>query len=169
MSEDGFRAPVAAPLDRRGRARDLQRAEVVDLLVRRGGRRARVRGGGRRGGAGTRGLPLAIEYRDRRLDARVAAAARDRGLVAGSAPRTRRRRAYRLRAERADVGAAALRGAGPWSAAGARPAAAARLLAAGDGAARAVREPGGDRPRPAAAVATCEGRARAGRRRRRSR
>ena len=44
--------------------------------------------------------------------------------------------------------------------AGARPAAAARVLVAGDGAARPLREPGGDRSRPAPALAAREGSAR---------
>ena len=42
---------AAAPLDRRGRARDLRRQGVVGAPVRRGDRRARVRGGRRRGRA----------------------------------------------------------------------------------------------------------------------
>src|SRR5712691_556753 len=165
----GRGVPLAAPLDSRGGARNLRRAAVVDLPLRRGSGRARVRGGGGRGGAGARGLPPAVVDRHRRLDARVAAAARDRGPDAGSPARARGGREDRLRAEGADVRAAALRRARAGRAAGARPAAAARLLAAGDGPARAVREPGRDRARPPPAFAPREGRARHGRRRRRGR
>ena len=98
-SEDGVRA--AAALDRRGRAGDLRREGVVDLPARRGDRRARLRRGRRRGGAGPRRQAHAVVDRHRRLGASSRHAARARGRAARPALRARRRRGDRLRAERA--------------------------------------------------------------------
>ena len=84
--------PLAAPVGRRGGARDLRRQGLVDLPARRGGGRARLRGGRRlrRRHAARPALP--VEHGHRGLGARHAPAARDRGRDRGSALREGLRR-----------------------------------------------------------------------------
>ena len=137
-----------APLDRRGRAGDLRREGVVGLPLRRGDRRARVRRGrGRRRAAPRRAQrcrrrrasPAGCSRRGRRSCSRTSRQdprfARDVAEGTGYVPQGL------MAVPLLDDEARARR------AAGARPAAALALLAAGDGAARPVRRPGRDRAR----------------------
>ena len=141
--------PRAAGRDRRGRALDLRREGVVHPPPRRGDRGARLRGGRRRGrgDAARHALPGGHGIAGWVLATRTPLVIED--VQAGPALRERRRRGHRLRPERADGRAAPARRAGARRARGARPPRALALQPPGDGAPRALREPGGDRRRPA--------------------
>ena len=147
----GGALPGAAAVDRRGRAGDLRREGVLDLPARRGDRRARLRGGRGRGrgrsighavpvraraspaGCSSRGQPLVIE--DLTKDPRFA---RRRAESTGYVPKGMM--AVPLLDEERALGVLEVLD---------RPAAP-RFTLARDGSARPVREPGGDRARPAA-------------------
>ena len=135
----------AAERNRAGRAVDLRREGVVDPAAGRGERRARVRGRRRRGRGVAARRALPGRPRHRRLGARDADAARHRGRARGSAVRGRRCGGHRLRAERPDGGSSPPRRGdlGVLEVLD-RPGARA-LQPPGDGPARPVREPGGDR------------------------
>ena len=150
----GGRAPGSCcSRSSRSRARSSRRRGLVGLPARRGGGRARLRGRGRRGRRVADRPADPVEHRHRRLGARHPAAARARGRRAGSALRPGRRREHRLRAAGPDGVPLLHEERAARRAQGARPAAAGAVLARGDGAARPVREPGGDRARPAPAGA----------------
>ena len=146
----GGTVPRAAPLRRRGRPRDLRRQGLVDPAARRGDERARLRGGRRRGRGEPARPAVPRGNRCRRLGARDADAARDRGRRPRPALRKGRRRGHRVRAAGADGGPAPPRRAGRRRARGARSSVA--VHARGDGAPRAVRLAGRDRARSASAA-----------------
>ena len=104
----GLHAP--ASLDRRGRPRDLRCPRLLDLPARRGSGRARLRGRRGRRRAVPRRQPLPVVDRHRRLGRLLTDAARDRGRGRRPPPRSRRRRAERLRPERDHGRPAARRG-----------------------------------------------------------
>ena len=118
-SAESYRALLSAIA--RSPARSSARV-LLDPPARRGDGRARVRGGGRRGRGDAPRPRFPAGEGDRRLGARDAHAARDRGRAHRPALRDRCRRGLRLRPERPDGRAAHPRRAGARRARGARPA-----------------------------------------------
>ena len=96
----GGALPRAAPLRRRGGPRDLRGQGVLDPAARRGGERARLRGGRRRGRGRPARAALPGGHRRRGLGARDADAARDRGRRPRPALREGRRRGTRATCRR---------------------------------------------------------------------